>query len=197
MLELEKRYTLFGQEGKVRLLGWRNFARMGRFDDAIALGQATGAAPDLSQVRREHAKVGVGLSFEQKVGENLGLFTRLNWSDDKTETYAFTEVGRNVSFGGLLKGTSWGRPNDVLGAAFSLNMLGPDHRAYLAAGGSGAFLGDGALNYGHERILEVFYSFQPVKGITLSPDFQLIQNPGYNRDRGPAKFFGIRAHAEF
>jgi hypothetical protein len=37
-------------------------------------------------VRREHAKVGVGLSFEQKVGENLGLFTRLNWSDDKTET---------------------------------------------------------------------------------------------------------------
>ena len=197
MLELEKGYTLFGQEGKVRLLGWRNFARMGRFDDAIALGQAAGGAPDLSLVRREHAKVGVGLSVEQKVGENLGLFTRLNWSDDKTETYAFTEAGRNVSFGGLLTGTSWGRPNDVLGAAFSLNMLGPDHRAYLAAGGSGAFLGDGALRYGHERILEVFYSFQLVKGITLSPDFQLIQNPGYNRDRGPAKFFGVRAHAEF
>jgi len=102
-----------------------------------------------------------------------------------------------VSFGGLLKGASWGRPDDVLGAAFSLNMLGPDHRAYLAAGGNGAFLGDSALNYGHERILEVFYSFQPVKGIMLSPDFQLIQNPGYNRDRGPAKFFGLRVHAEF
>jgi carbohydrate-selective porin OprB len=170
---------------------------MGRVDDAIALGQATAGQPDLSLVRREHAKVGVGLSFEQKVGENLGLFTRLNWSDDKTETYAFTEAGRNVSFGGLLKGASWGRPDDVLGAAFSLNMLGPDHRAYLAAGGNGAFLGDSALNYGHERILEVFYSFQPVKGIMLSPDFQLIQNPGYNRDRGPAKFFGLRVHAEF
>lgn len=197
MLELEKSYTLLGQEGKVRLLGWRNFARMGRFDDALALGQATAGQPDLSLVRREHAKVGVGLSFEQKVGENLGLFTRLNWSDDKTETYAFTEAGRNVSFGGLLKGTAWGRPNDVVGAAFSLNMLGPDHRAYLAAGGSGAFLGDGALNYGHERVLELFYSFQPVKGLMLSPDFQLIQNPGYNRDRGPAKFYGMRVHAEF
>ncbi len=197
MVELEKSYTLFGQDGKVRLMGWRNKTRMGRFDDAIALGQATGSAPDLSQVRKEHAKVGVGLSFEQKAGENLGLFARVNWSDDKTETYAFTEVGRNVSFGGLLKGTSWGRPNDVVGAAFSLNMLGPDHKAYLAAGGSGAFLGDGALNYGHERVLELFYSFQPVKGLMLSPDFQLIQNPGYNRDRGPAKFYGMRVHAEF
>ncbi|QHB56424.1 carbohydrate porin (plasmid) [Ralstonia solanacearum] len=197
MLELEKRYALFGQEGKVRLLGWRNRARMGSFQDAIALGQATGTAPDVGQVRKEHAKVGVGLSFEQKLGENLGLFTRLNWSDDRTETYAFTEAGRNVSFGGLLKGTAWGRPNDVLGAAFSLNMLGPDHRAYLAAGGSGAFLGDGALNYAHERVLELFYSMQLVKGVTLSPDVQLIQNPGYNRDRGPAKFVGLRVHAEF
>ncbi|MDF6786091.1 carbohydrate porin, partial [Escherichia coli] len=86
MLELEKSYTLLGQEGKVRLLGWRNRARMGRFDDAIALGAATDAAPDVGLVRREHAKVGVGLSFEQKAGDNLGLFARLNWSDDKTET---------------------------------------------------------------------------------------------------------------
>jgi len=197
MIELEKSYTLLGQEGKVRLLGWRNQARMGRFDDAIALGQATGNAPDLSLVRKEHAKVGVGLSFEQRAGDNLGLFARLNWSDDKTETYAFTEVGRSVSFGGLLKGTAWRRPNDVLGAAIAVNMLGPDHRAYLAAGGSGAFLGDGALNYGHERVLELFYSLQVTKALAISPDFQLIQNPGYNRDRGPAKFVGVRVHAEF
>ena len=197
MIELEKSYTLLGQEGKVRLLGWRNQARTGRFDDAIALGLATGNAPDLSLVRKEHAKVGVGLSFEQKAGDNLGLFARLNWSDDKTETYAFTEVGRSVSFGGLLKGTAWRRPNDVLGAAIAVNMLGPDHRAYLAAGGSGAFLGDGGLNYGHERVLELFYSLQVTKALAISPDFQLIQNPGYNRDRGPAKFVGVRVHAEF
>ncbi|GAA4055300.1 hypothetical protein GCM10023063_49850 [Arthrobacter methylotrophus] len=72
---------------------------MGRFDDAIARGAATDAAPTSGLVRREHAKVGVGLSIEQKAGDNLGLFARLNWSDDKTETYAFTEVGRSVSFG--------------------------------------------------------------------------------------------------
>lgn len=48
-----------------------------------------------------------------------------------------------------------------------------------------------------ERILEVFYSFQPVKHLWISPDFQYIQNPGYNRDRGPAKFYGVRFHTEF
>jgi opacity protein-like surface antigen len=197
ILELEKRYTVFGQEGTVRLLGWRNQARMGRFDDAMALGAVTGAAPDVGLVRKEHAKLGVGVAFEQKAGDDLGLFARLNWSDDKTETYAFTEVGRSVSFGGLLKGTAWRRPNDVLGLAVAVNMLGPDHRAYLAAGGSGAFLGDGGLNYGHERVLEVFYSLQVTQALAIGPDFQLIQNPGYNRDRGPGKFFGVRVHAEF
>ncbi|MGN8089023.1 carbohydrate porin [Ralstonia sp. 22086] len=197
ILELEKRYTLFGQEGTARLLGWRNQARMGRFDDAMALGAATGAAPDVGLVRKAHAKLGVGISFEQKAGDNLGLFARLNCSDDKTETYAFTEAGRSVSFGGLLKGAAWRRANDVLGVAVAVNMLGPDHRAYLAAGGSGAFLGDGGLNYGHERVLELFYSLQVTKVLAISPDFQLIQNPGYNRDRGAAKFVGVRVHAEF
>jgi len=195
-LEVERRYTLSGQEGKIRLLLWRNKAKMGRFNDAIALANTTGDTPDVGAVRSEHAKVGVGLSFEQKVGEDLGLFTRLDWSDDKTETYAFTEVGRSVSFGGILTGQRWARPQDSLGLAFAINMLGSAHRDYLADGGLGAFLGDGALNYGKEQIVEVFYSFQPVKHLWVSPDFQYIKNPGYNRDRGPVKVYGVRFHAE-
>jgi len=197
MLELEKEYALAGQPGKARLLLWRNKARMGAFNDAIAFGTANGTTPDVGDVRREHTKVGAGLSFEQKAGEDLGLFARLNWSDDRTETYAFTEVGRSVSGGGLLSGRRWGRPQDTLGIAMAINMLGGAHRAYLASGGQGAFLGDGALNYGSERILEVFYSFQPVKHLWISPDFQFIRNPGYNRDRGPVKIYGARFHSEF
>nr|WP_237717113.1 carbohydrate porin [Cupriavidus basilensis] len=99
--------------------------------------------------------------------------------------------------GGVLNGNAWGRPRDVVGLAMSVNMLGSRHQAYLAAGGQGAFLGDGALRYGPEQIVEVFYSFQPVKYLSISPDFQYIRNPGYNRDRGPAKFYGVRFHAEF
>lgn len=109
---------------------------MERFSDAIALAQARGDTPDVGQVRQEHAKIDLGLSFEQKAGRDLGLFAHLNWSYDKTETYAFTEIARSISAGGLLAGTSWDRPNDMSGIAMALNMLGPDHRAYLAAGGS-------------------------------------------------------------
>ena len=197
MLELEKRYTLGGRPGQARLLLWRNKSKMGRFDDAIAFGQAASAPPDVANVRSEHAKVGVGVAMLQEVNDSLGVFFRANWSDDKTETYAFTEIGRQVSGGGTLKGTAWGRPKDEVGLAVAVNMLGSHHRDYLAAGGLGAFLGDGALRYGPEQIVEVYYSFAVWKAVSLSPDFQYVRNPGYNRDRGPATYFGIRAHAEF
>ena len=197
ILEFEKRYSLAGKPGVARLLFWRNKARMGRFSDALQLGAATGTTPDLANVREEHAKLGVGLSVMQRVNDSLGVFARANMSDDKTETYAFTEIGRQVAAGGVLNGNAWGRPRDVVGLAMSVNMLGSHHQAYLAAGGLGAFLGDGALRYGPEQIVELFYSFQPVKYLSISPDFQYIRNPGYNRDRGPAKFYGVRLHAEF
>ncbi len=197
VLELEKRYEVGGRHGTARLLFFRNKARMGSFNDAIQFGLANNITPDVGEVRREHSKVGVGLTLLQQVTDSLGMFFRANMSDDKTETYAFTEIGRQVQLGGVLNGASWGRARDVLGIAAAVNMLGSDHRAYLAAGGQGAFLGDGALNYAPEQVFEIYYSFQPVKYLSISPDFQYIRNPGYNADRGPAKFYGVRFHAEF
>jgi len=35
------------------------------------------------------------------------------------------------------------------------------------------------------------------KWTTLTFDYQLFNNPAYNRDRGPVSVFSIRAHAEF
>lgn len=197
IIELEKRYELAGRPGTARLLWFRSKARMGAFNDAIQFGIANNTTPDLADVRREHAKSGVGVTLLQQVTDSLGLFARASLSDDKTETYAFTEIGRQVSAGGVLKGDAWGRGRDALGVAVAINMLGAHHRNYLAAGGQGAFLGDGALRYGPEQILEIYYSFQPVQYLSISPDFQYVRNPGYNRDRGPVKFFGVRFHGEF
>jgi high affinity Mn2+ porin len=36
-----------------------------------------------------------------------------------------------------------------------------------------------------------------IKHLTITPDLQFIRNPGYNRDQGPARFAGLRAHIEF
>jgi carbohydrate-selective porin OprB len=58
-------------------------------------------------------------------------------------------------------------------------------------------LGDGALNYGYEQVLEVYYRFQAGRYVQVSPDFQFIQNPGYNRDRGPIEVFGLRVRVSY
>ena len=197
MLELERAYTLLGNAGKARLLLWRNHAHMGAFSDAIDLASRSGGAPDVAQVRREHAKVGAGVSLEQKVGESLGLYARADWADDKTESYAFTEVGRSTSAGAILKGLKWHRGMDSLGVAVAFNGLSKQHQDYLARGGLGGFLGDGTLRYGPEQICEVFYSLAVQRHLFVSPDFQYIRHPGYNRDRGPARFYGVRVHAQF
>ena len=57
----------------------------------------------------------------------------------------------------------------------------------------------GALNYGLEQIGEVYYSISlPRYHAAISPDYQLILNPAYNRDRsGPVHVAAVRLHIEF
>ena len=73
-----------------------------------------------------------------------------------------------------------------------MHDLSKDHGDYLARGGLGFVLGDGALNPGRERVLEAYYAWAPVAWLRISPDVQCVWNPGYNRDRGPARVFGLR-----
>ena len=211
---LELTLSPSGADGTiVRLLGYRNTARMGEYQQALEIAAATGTLPNIAADDREgRHKYGFGINVEQPLADDgeTGVFARLGWNDGKTESFAFTEVDRLVSVGGQLSGAHWTRGEDRLGAAVAIEGLSQGHRDYLAAGGSGFLLGDGALNYGHEQILEIYYRAgvpwplnatnalfkrQPLK-IQLTPDFQYIRDPGYNRDRGPVRFYGLRAHLE-
>lgn len=194
-IEIQHAQQLAGRPGQAKLLLFRNHARMGAFQDAIQ--NAGGAAPDLATVRREQSKRGVAFAFEQEVHDDIGIFSRASWHDGRTETYAFTEIDRSVSAGVSIKGGRWSRGEDTLGIAVAVNGLSSAHQRYLSAGGFGAFLGDGALNYGHERIGEIYYSLRLARGAWLSLDYQRFINPGYNRDRGPVSIASIRAHMEF
>jgi high affinity Mn2+ porin len=102
-----------------------------------------------------------------------------------------------VSAGLSIKGSHWGRPDDTVGIGGAINGLSAAHRDFLAAGGVGLLIGDGRLNYSNERILEAYYAYSVVKGVTLTADYQLITNPAYNADRGPVSIFSGRVHAEF
>ncbi|HET7832630.1 MAG TPA: carbohydrate porin [Gallionella sp.] len=203
-IEVEHGHEFAGQPGKFRLLVFRNHARMGSFQDALALWQAGGGAgvPAVADVRRENTKAGAGASLEQALSNNVGLFLRASWNDGQTETYAFTEVERSLSGGVSIKGAKWERANDVVGLGLVQNGLSGAHREYLARGGLGAFIGDGvppagiSYRYAPEQILEAYYSANIAKDLWLSLDYQYIRHPAYNADRGPVPIVGIRLHWE-
>lgn len=184
----------------LRLLAFRNIARMGVYRDALAAAAGSGRPPDIRADDRDgRRKYGYAANFELPLADDsdTGLFARAGWNDGRTESFVFTEVDRTISLGVQISGARWGRADDRLGIALAIDALSPDHRAYLAAGGEGFVLGDGRLNYGRERILEAYYRVQLLPHLQISPDLQWIRNPGYNRDRGPVRFFGVRAHLEF
>lgn len=184
----------------VRLLSYFNESRMGSYDQALALGRATSAAPNLLLVEKfGGTKYGFGLNFEQPLDDEgeTGLFGRLGWNDGAHEIWAYTESDRHASLGLQVSGVRWGRKEDRLGIAYAVNGLSTSHKNYLAAGGIGILLGDGKLNYGLEQTLESYYRIQLGQYAQLSPDFQFIQNPGYNRDRGPAEVYSLRLHLSY
>ena len=198
-VELEVHGRTFGERsGAARLLGWMNHANMGsyrlsreRFEDGLD------ARPDITASRRPgRVKVGAGLNVEQEVTASVRAFARLGWNDDREESFAYTEVGDTLQAGLDVRGDLWGRERDKLGLTFTSNGLGVEHRRYLARGGLGFILGDGALAYGREDIAEAYYTVRLGYGVSLGPDIQWIENPGYNRDRGPVVVFSLRFHLE-
>lgn len=196
-VELELPTSALGRDGKVRLLAFRNVAIMGRYRDALALGAQLGQPPDIALVRRRNQKYGGAVNIEQSLASGIGAFGRASWNNGQTETYAFTEIDRSVAAGVASEGRFWGRPADEAGLAVVRNELSPAHRDYLAAGGLGFFLGDGRLRYQAEQVAELYYNVTPLKQLLLTFDAQRIRNPGYNADRGPANFYGVRVHFEF
>ncbi len=175
--------------GTLRLLGFVNHANMGRYSEA---------AQDIVATRKPgRIKYGFGVNLEQKIAADAGVFARLGWNDGKTESWAFTEIDRTASGGVSVKGGRWRRPDDVFGAAVAVNGISRDHRAYLARGGYGFLIGDGKLPHpGPETIFETYYGWRVQKLLTVSPDYQFIANPAYNRDRGPVHVFSLRLHVE-
>lgn len=195
--EVERRYELWGQPGKVLVTGYLTRSRMGNFTDAVQQAALTGSQADLSLVRTYTSKTGISANFEQQIIPGLGLFARAGYTPGKLEAYAFTDADTTLSGGASISGRFWGRPSDTVGIVGILNSISKPHQAYLAAGGYTALIGDGALpNPGSEKIFEAYYSL-PVYLWQLTFDYQFIANPAYNRDRGPVSVIATRLRAQF
>jgi high affinity Mn2+ porin len=194
VVELETRYDLFGQPGKLRTLGFLNSDFSGSYRETL---DNPALNLDITQTRRGRIKYGYALNLEQAVTDDIGVFGRWSWNNGKNEIMAFTDIDASFSFGTSIKGVKWSRPDDVIGIAGALNTISRDHRDFLAAGGLGPLIGDGRLNYQPERVLEAYYAIALNKAFTFTADYQLITNPAYNADRGPVHIFSGRLHGEF
>jgi high affinity Mn2+ porin len=188
-----------GKAGVVRLLAYTNYANMGIYREAVTqFEKGLVPAPDITHhpwhITR---KYGFGVNLEQNVARNLTAFARFGWNNGKTESFAYTEVDQTFEGGLGANGAIWHRRNDRAGFAFVTNAICKDHQLYLADGGYGFLIGDGALNYGRENIVETYYTAHVWRGIYVAPGLQHIVNPGYNRDRGPVLVPAFRLHLEF
>jgi high affinity Mn2+ porin len=200
VVELEERYKILDQDGKLRLGAFANRGRTGNYDEALAIA-GVGPTIDINTAmlltRMQHWKTGFYANLEQAVSNEVGVFARASWNDGRNEILSFTDIDWSLSGGVSVKGKNWGRPEDTFGFGAAINGLSEPHRAFLAAGGLGLIIGDAKLHYSEEKILEAYYAYKIDKWTKLTFDYQFFVDPAHNADRGPVSVFAARLHAEF
>lgn len=196
--EAEARIDLFGRQGKFKLLGFLNRARMGSYNDALCLAEKTDSTPDTALVRKYKSRPGLALNVEQPITDDLGAFLRASFNNGDEEAYEFTDIDQSVAAGLSLKGERWGRDDDAIGFAGVVDGISQAARRYFGAGGLGTLIGDGRLpRYAMEDVLEAYYSAQATSWLAATLDYQFIDHPAYNPDRGPVSFIALRLHTSF
>lgn len=127
---------------------------------------------------------GFGLSFDQKVTQEYGVFGRVGWSDPRKSV-----LGMEWSTGGQMTGKHWGREQDILAIGVGQAIPGRDYR-------------NTNVFHSPETHLEAYYAWELNKHLILTPDAQVIWDPNGggvngNKNRGAIFVYGIRGHLDF
>jgi high affinity Mn2+ porin len=196
--ELERRYDLLGQPGKILFTYYLSRGDMGTYNAAVSLSQLTGEPANVSLVREGRSRSGIGGNLEQQITPELGIFARAGIANGNVQDYEITDIDRTATIGLSQSGKPWGRPDDTFGLAGNVNTITKAHQAYFNAGGLGIVIGDGVLPHpGPEQILEAYYRYNLSSLWHVTLDYQFVNNPAYNRDRGPVSIIATRLHADF
>jgi high affinity Mn2+ porin len=138
------------------------------------------------------------VNLQQELTSDLGIFARYGKAAGNVEAYEFTDIDRALEAGLSLKGSLWRRGGDTVGLGLMDNGASAAREQYLNDGGLGILVGDGKLpRPGPEEIVETYYSAAVISYLQVSLDYQYIENPAFNRDRGPVSVFAVRVHAQF
>jgi high affinity Mn2+ porin len=177
MLQFEKKFRFFGGlPGNYRAYAWH------RTD-----------VPELDGVRTG-THTGLGVSFDQRVGDGVTLFGRYGQL-----TKGELAFDRALSVGAEINGAYWGRGGDAIGVGGAWLRASSDYRRL---GGQGDLSGDGTgiFTYspsGAEKVAEIYYRYRISPQFELTPDFQWIGRPGANPGADSVKVVGVRANVAF
>jgi high affinity Mn2+ porin len=193
-IEVTHFYSIRNKPGQLQATLFLNRAHMGNYNESVLLNPVQ---PDItSTANYANHKIGFIINAAQQLNEYLGAYTRFSYNDGRNETWAYTEIDRSLNIGFQYDKHPSDETN-VLGLGVVINGLSKPHRNYLAAGGYGFIIGDGKLNYAPEIITEFYYRFSFFSDhLQISPDYQFVIDPAYNKERGPIHIFSLRTHIE-
>jgi len=212
--EFEHRHSIGVHPGAVRLLAYDDHANIGSYKAAVALANSpailanwgtpanflasdNGVTGGIDSTHALRNTWGFGLNMEQEITKNIGAFSRIGWNCGQNEAWEFTDANWTATFGVSIKGEKWKHPDDVIGAAFIASGISQANQNFLANGGVGILTGDGALNYGPEKNVELFYDHKISRYFRSAVDYQFVDDPAFNKDRGPIPgIFALRLHFE-
>lgn len=120
---------------------------------------------DESQDKRNQA--GFGLSFDQQITPKITLFTRYGFASEKVN-----DIQYSWSAGGQIIGLFPHRKEDCFAVAVAQSILGKDAREYYGED----------ITATRETILEAYYSFRINESLVISPDLQVMLEPGADKE---------------
>ncbi len=156
--------------GRLAAGGWVNTGRYTRFDTTTQRTSAGGYFLIEQQILRRE-------SCPDDNDKGLFLWGRFGRADD-----AIATVGHHLALGGSIHGTFEGRDDDAAGFLISWGDLSDDPAAGLPE---------------DETAYEVFYRFAITPFLSITPDLQLITNPGGTGTIDDALVGGVRVEISF
>ena len=143
--EIERRYELWGQPGKIAVTGFLTRGRMGTFADAIALAQATGSRPILPRYANiAAAAASVSISSNRSPGSSA--CSRAPAAPMATSSRMILPISIAPRRRAFAHRQAMGPARRYLSALPALSTALPSiHQQFLNDGGLGILIGDGHI----------------------------------------------------
>jgi hypothetical protein len=121
---------------------------------------------------------GVSFSASQEIGDKWGVWGRIN-----NATGTQIPIRTSYNAGAVINDPFVRNPSDQIGAALGWNKTNFE------------FTGGGTR--GGEWVSELYYRYQVLKPMSLTPDVQIFWNPAFLPSSGPVAVFTIRTTFSF